>query len=126
MEGALTLVGKALNGPAMVNVILFCVAAVFGQILHGVWKWTQGDTASVLDWFLSNKKSTVAAVIVNITATITAINLLPIETMSAYACLYAGALCGLGGDTVNKGARPEWTPEQRAATAAATGAGAKP
>jgi hypothetical protein len=24
-------------------------------------------------------------------------------------------LCGLGSDTLNKGARPAWTPEQRAA-----------
>lgn len=117
METLLAAISKALSGPASVNVVLFFIAAAGGQVLHGVWKWTQGDSASVLDWFTSNKKATVAAIIVNITATIAAISLLPIETMSAYACLYAGALCGLGGDTFNKGARAEWTPEQRAAAA---------
>ena len=97
------------------NAMLFFAAAAIGQMLHGVQKWTQGEAASPLTWFTTNVKATVAAVIVNITAAVTAIQLLPIDTMAASACLYAGVLCGLGSDTFNKGARAEWTPEQRAA-----------
>lgn len=108
-------IAKALSGPAMVNVVLFFAAAALGQVLHGVLKWTQSEVSSPLAWFTTNGKATVAAVIVNIGAAVTAIQLLPIDTMTAWACVYAGILCGLGSDTVNKGARAEWTPEQRAA-----------
>ena len=119
MQSLLALITKALSGPAMVNAILFFIAAAVGQVMHGVMKWTQSEVASPVDWFTTNVKATVAAVIVNITAAVAAINLLPIETMTAYACLYAGILCGLGSDTFNKGARAAWTPEQRAAAASA-------
>jgi hypothetical protein len=119
MESLLALIAKALSGPAMVNAVLFFAAAAAGQVLHGVVKWTQSEVASPLAWFTTNGKATVAAVIVNIGAAVTAIQLLPIDTMTAWASIYAGVLCGLGSDTVNKGARAEWTPEQRAAAAPA-------
>jgi len=107
-------ISKALAGPAEVNTIMFIIAALIGQILHGVLKWTQGEANSPVGWFTSNIKATIGAFIANIGITITAIQLLPIDTMTAWASLYAGLLCGLGSDTLNKGARPAWTPEQRA------------
>lgn len=119
MEALLAAISKALSGPATVNVALFFAAAALGQVLHGVLKWTQSEVASPVDWFTTNKKATVAAIVVNIGAAVTAMQLLPIETMTAWASLYAGILCGLGSDTVNRGARAEWTPEQRAAAAPA-------
>jgi hypothetical protein len=108
---------KALAGPAEVNTILFVLAALVGQFLHGVLKWTRGEAESPLAWFTSNIKATIGAVIANIGITVAAIQLLPIDGMTAWASLYAGLLCGLGSDTLNKGARPTWTPEQRAAKA---------
>jgi hypothetical protein len=119
MDALLTSISKALSGAAQVNVVLFFTAALIGQALYGVRKWTQGEAASPVTWFTSNVKATVAAVITNIGVTTLAVSLLPIESMTAYASLFAGLLCGLGSDAVvNKGVRPDWTPEQRAAASA--------
>src|SRR4030088_2836978 len=106
---------KALEGPTGINILLFFLAAVFGQILHGVMKWTRGEAVSPAAWFTSNIKATVTAVIVNFGLTITAVQLLPIGSMTPWASLLAGVTTGLASDTVNKGARAEWTDEQRAA-----------
>ena len=111
----IAVIQKALSGPAEINTLMFVLSALIGQGLHGVLKWTQGEAESPLSWFTSNIKATIGAFIANIGITITAIQLLPIDTMTAWASLYAGLLCGLGSDTLNKGARPAWTPEQRAA-----------
>lgn len=109
---------KALSGPTEINTLLFILSALVGQIFHGVLKWTQGEASSPVSWFTSNMKATIGAVVANIGVTVTAIQLLPIDTMTAWASLYAGLLCGLGSDTLNKGVRPEWTDAQRAAATA--------
>lgn len=111
---------KALAGPTGINILLFFMAAVFGQALHGVMKWGRGEAASPAAWFTTNIKATVAAVVVNLGLVVAAVQLLPIEHMTPWASLLAGMTTGLASDTVNKGSRPEWTDAQRAvATAAA-------
>jgi len=86
---------ESVKRAAEVNTILFVLMAFVGQGLHGVLKWTQGEAESPVAWFTSNIKATIGAIIANIGITITAIQLLPIDTMTAWASLYAGLLCGL-------------------------------
>src|SRR5260221_6623184 len=109
---------KALAGPAGFNTLLFFMAAGFGQTLHGVMKWTEDEASSPASWFTTNIKATTAAVIVNLGLVVAAIQLLPIEHMTPWASLLAGMTTGLASDTINKGARPEWTDAQRAAASA--------
>jgi hypothetical protein len=107
---------KALAGPVGINILLFFLAALFGQALHGVLKWGRGEAASPAAWFTTNIKATIAALIVNFGLVVAALQLLPIEHMTPWASLLAGMTTGLASDTVNKGARPAWTSEQRAAS----------
>jgi hypothetical protein len=108
---------KALENPTGLNILLFFLAAIFGQGLHGVMKWTRGEAASPAAWFTSNIKATMAAVIANLGLSIAAVQLLPIDHMTPWASLLAGLMNGLGSDTLNNGTRPTWTQEQRAAIA---------
>lgn len=106
---------KALAGPTGMNILLFFMAAVFGQTLHGVMKWARGEAESPGAWFTTNIKATTAAIVVNLGLVVAAVQLLPIEHMTPWASLLAGMTTGLASDTVNKGSRPEWTDAQRAA-----------
>lgn len=119
MESILASIGKSLAGPATPNVILFFGAALVAQLLNGIQKWTRRETESPLSWFTTNAKATVAAVVANVGAVVAGVQLLPIETLSGWASVFAGAMCGYAIDNaVNKGARAQWTDEQRALTAA--------
>jgi hypothetical protein len=117
METLQAVLSKALGSPTGLNILLFFLAAIFGQGLHGVMKWTRGEAASPADWFTSNIKATMAAVIANLGLSIAAVQLLPIDHMTPWASLLAGLMNGLGSDTLNNGTRPTWTQEQRAAIA---------
>ncbi len=116
METMLHALGHALGQKTTVNVVLFCLAALVGQLLHGVRQWLAGETAAPFEWFTTHLRATFAALIGNIGIAVGAISLLPIDHMTAWASVFAGFLGGFSSDALlNKGKRAAWSDDRRAA-----------
>jgi hypothetical protein len=99
--------------PGVRNAVLFTAAALAGQAIHGIKKWTAGE-----EWMFANLKRTVAAVIANLTAVVAAIQL-GLDNLTLSQLLAAGVTLGLSADTlVNKGVRKPWSEDQREAKSA--------
>ena len=105
----------ALKDPSILNAAVFCVAAVGGQVLHAVKKWSDG-----YDWVFSNPRATVGALIANFTGMAAFVALGNLESIQSMAALIGfGISWGLGTDSVvNRGSQRAWTDEERAANAA--------
>lgn len=105
-----------LADPSILNGAVFCVSAVIGQILHSVKQWANGDADTFLGWLTSNPKRTVAAVIGNAGALLTALTVVGIDNMTLTQIIATGGLLGLSADSIiNRGVRPTWSNEGRAA-----------
>lgn len=104
--------GDLLKDQVVVNALIFTAAALLGQFLHAVKKWTEGEA-----WLLVNIRRTVGALIANVTAIIGfiltgALNGIP----DVYTVIFLGLTMGFSTDSaINKGQRKEWTEEERAA-----------
>ena len=100
-----------LKDQSLINALIFAVAALSGQLLHAVKKWSDGEA-----WLLANPRRTIGACIGNLTAIAGFITSGTIDGMKLAQLIFLGVFMGLSADSVlNKGARAEWTPEQRAA-----------
>lgn len=103
-----TMIQTTLADPGVRHAALFTAAALAGQAIHGVKKWTAGE-----EWMFANLKRTVAAVIANLTAVVAAIQL-GLDNLTLSQLLAAGVTLGLSADTlVNKGVRKQWSEEKR-------------
>ena len=100
---------------SLLKATVFCIAAISGQLLHAIKKWSEGYA-----WVLSNPRATVGAVIANLTGMAGFISMGTLDGISALGTVGAlGLFMGLSADSVlNKGAQKEWTDEQRAANGA--------
>jgi len=106
-------ISKALSGARRGSTRSSSADGLRGASLHGV-SSDAGEAESPVAWFTSNIKSHYREHYRPISGiTITAIQLLPIDTMTAWR-VCTRATVGLGSDTLNKGARAQWTPEERA------------
>lgn len=103
-------VQTVLKDPSILNAVVFCIAALAGQILHAVQKWTQG-----YKWVLSNPRATVGAVIANLTGMVGFIGTGALDEITGIATVIAlGLFMGLSADSVlNRGTKTVWTDEQR-------------
>lgn len=103
-----TMIQTTLADPGVRHAALFAVAALAGQTLHGVKKWTAGE-----EWMFANLKRTVAAVITNLTAVVAAIQL-GLDNLTLSQLLATGMMLGLSADALtNKGVRKPWSEEKR-------------
>lgn len=102
---------KVLQDPSVLNATVFCVAALGGQLLHAVKKWTEG-----YQWVLSNPKATVGAVIGNLAGMVGFVSTGALDEITKIATVIAlGLFMGMSADSaLNKGTKVVWTPEQRA------------
>lgn len=107
-----TTIQTVLKDPSVLNAAVFCIAAVGGQILHTVKKWTEGEA-----WVMENWKRTVGAVTGNLIGMIGFISTGVLDDMTKIASVIAlGIFMGFSADSaINKGTRTEWTPQERAA-----------
>lgn len=101
-----------LKDPSVLNSVVFCVAAVAGQILHGIKKWTEGYI-----WVTANPRATVGAVIGNLAGMAGFISTGALDDITKIATvMWLGLFMGLSADSVlNKGSQKVWTEEERAA-----------
>lgn len=101
-----------LKDPSMLNSVVFCVAAVAGQILHAIKKWTEGYV-----WVTSNPRATVGAVIGNLAGMAGFISTGALDDITKIATvMWLGVFMGLSADSVlNKGSKSIWTEEERKA-----------
>ena len=104
-----------LKNPDILAALIFCAAALFGQVLHAIKKWGDGE-----DWVLSNLRRTVGAVIGNMVGMVVFIQtgvLAPImaQPNGLFAIVLFGIYNGFSADSaLNKGTRKVLTPEERA------------
>lgn len=98
-----------LSDPTVLSSTLFCIAAVFGQVLHAVKKWAEG-----YQYTRASIKRTIAALIGNITGVIGFVSTGALEGTQVGTVIALGMFMGLSANSViNKSVRPEWTAEQR-------------
>ena len=109
---------SVLKDPSVLNAVVFCIAALGGQVLHAVKKWSDG-----YDWVFSNPRRTIGAIVANIggmagfVATPGALSGMQLGTLIAL-----GIFMGLSADSViNKSGQRPWTDEERAENAAKNG-----
>ena len=103
-----------LKDPSVLNAIVFCVAAVGGQVLHAVKKWSDG-----FDWIFANPRRTVGAIIANLTGMVGFVSTGALDNVSLGTVIALGIFMGLSADSVlNAGKQKVWTPEERATNAA--------
>ena len=119
---------RLLADPSVLHAAVFCAAAIAGQVLHALKKWSEGE-----QWLLGNLRRTVGAVIGNLTAMAGFISTGTLTDIPALGTVIAlGVFMGLSADSLlNKGAgRAGWSEaerEQRAGnSAAARGGGSAP
>lgn len=103
-----------LADPSVRNAAWFATAAVAGQTLHAVKKWAEGEA-----WVMANFRRTVGAVCGNIAGIVGFVSTGALDDMTKIGTVIAlGVFMGFSADSaLNKGARAEWTPEERAAKA---------
>lgn len=94
-----------LKDPSVLNATVFCVAALGGQILHAVKKWTEG-----YQWVLSNPKATVGAVLANMVGMVGFVSTGALDEITKIATVIAlGLFMGMSADSaINKGSRAVW------------------
>lgn len=102
---------QALKDPSILNAVVFCACAGFGQLLHAVKKWTEGYA-----WVTANPRQTVAAIIGNMTGMLGFISTGALDEITKVGTVMAlGIFMGLSADSVlNKGSKEIWTDEKRA------------
>lgn len=94
---------------SVANALLLIVGAGLGQCLFWVSRWANGE-----QWVMCNFRRTVAAMIGNITALAALLAAGTTDGMSVAAAFFSGLTLGVAADSLlNKGARKEWTDEQR-------------
>jgi len=101
---------KVLQDPSVLNAVAFASAAIIGKALHAVKKSLEGEA-----WVTANIKRTAAAVIGNMIAIVGFISTGALDSMPKIATVLAlGLFMGFSADSaLNKGARKEWTDEER-------------
>ncbi|MDA8260208.1 MAG: hypothetical protein M0Z99_32020 [Betaproteobacteria bacterium] len=105
-----------LANPDVLAALIFCIAAVIGQMLHAVKKWADGES-----WVLSNFRRTIGAVIGNMVGMVVFIQtgvLGPImaQPNGLFALILFGVTNGFTSDSaLNKGTRKVLTDDERAA-----------
>lgn len=98
--------------------IIFCLAAVVGQIMHGVKKSLDGETTCIA-WFRTGLARTLSAVVGNAGGMLMFIQTGVLGTIYQapngwWALVLFGLTNGFSADSaLNKSMRSAWTPEQR-------------
>lgn len=97
--------------PSVLSAGIFCAAALGGQLLHAVKKWTEG-----YQWVTANPRQTVGAIIGNLTGMVGFISTGALDEITKVGTLAAlGLFMGLSADSMlNKGKQDVWTEEERA------------
>jgi len=104
---------KVLQDQSVLNAVAFGSSAIFGQVLHALKKWAEGEA-----WILANARRTVGAVIANFVAIAGFISTGALDEITKIATVLAlGLFMGFSADSaLNKGgSRVVWTDEERAA-----------
>ena len=106
-----TAVQTVLKDPSVLNAVVFCIAALSGQILHAVKKWADG-----YQWVLSNPRATVGAVIGNLAGMVGFVSTGALDEITKIGTVIAlGIFMGLTADSVlNRGQQRVWTEAERA------------
>ncbi len=108
------MIQTALKNPDALAALIFCAAALGGQVLHAIKKWCDGE-----DWVLSNLRRTVGAVIGNMVGMVVFIQtgvLAPImaQQNGLFAIVLFGIYNGFSADSaLNKGTRKVLTEDER-------------
>jgi len=117
---SLPTVKQVLDNPDVAAAIIFALAAVVGQLLHGVKKSLDGDVPCV-DWFRKDLRRTFSAMLGNAVGMLLFIQtgvLGPVYQAPNgwWALILFGFMNGFSADSaLNKATRAAWTPEERAA-----------
>lgn len=107
---------KLATDPALANSVIYFVFALAGQMFYAVHQWARKEIDCVMDRFRNDPRSSVAAIIGNVTAMVGVIAMLPMDQMPLQAVVITAFLQGISADsTLNKNVRAVWTEEQRAA-----------
>ena len=95
---------------SLVNAAVFCAAAVGGQFLHAVKKWTEG-----YDWVRSNMRATIGAVLANALGIVGFVSTGALDEVTKIATVISlGLFMGFSADSaVNKGSRKVWDAEAK-------------
>jgi hypothetical protein len=104
---------KVLQDQSVLNSVAFASAAVGGQVLHALKKWSEGEA-----WIMANARRTVGAIIANFVAIAGFISTGALDEITKIATVLAlGLFMGFSADSaINKGnGRVVWTDEERAA-----------
>ena len=101
---------KVLRDPSVLNAVAFASAAIMGQVLHALKKWSEGEA-----WIMANARRTVGAIIANGVAIAGFISTGALDEITKIATVLAlGLFMGFSADSaINKGSREVWTDEQR-------------
>lgn len=103
----------------VVAAMLFCVAAGFGQVLHAVKKWADGEVDCIWDWVKSSPRRTVGAVLGNLIGMVAFIQTGILGTIYQvpngwWALILFGLMNGFTSDSaLNKSVRTVWTEAER-------------
>lgn len=110
------MIANLLKNPDVLAALIFCAAALAGQVLHGLKKWGDGE-----DWMLSNFRRTVGAMIGNIGGMAVFIQTGVLGPLMAvpngtFALILFGFMNGFTSDSaLNKGSKKIWSDDERAA-----------
>lgn len=116
-----------LHDPAILNTLIYILAAAGGQVLFAVSQWARGEIECVMDRFRHNPRATLAALIGNLTAIIGVMVALPLADMPLQAVVITAFFQGISADSLlNKNARKVWSEEERAAAGVDNAAKAVP
>ncbi len=106
---------QLLSDPALTNALLYILTAAMGQMFYAVNQWARKEIDCVMDRFRHDPRSSVAAILGNITAIIGVVAALPLSEMPVSAVIITAFFQGISADSVlNKNARKVWTDEERA------------
>lgn len=95
--------------PSVMSSTLFCISALFGQILHTVKKWAEG-----YHYTHASIKRFIAAIIGNFTGIIGFVSTGALDGMQIGTLIAFGLFMGLSANSIiNKGERTEWSYGQR-------------
>jgi len=100
-----------LSDPSILKATVFTIAAISGQSLHAVKKWSEGEA-----WVLANIKRTAGAVVTNLMGIIGFVSTGALDGITAMGTIFAlGLFMGFSADSaINKGAREQWSAAERA------------
>lgn len=113
------MIANVFSGNEATAAVIFCVSAGFGQILHAVKRWADGDVESPIAWLTTGIRRTIGAIIGNMGGMILFIQtgvLGPILAMpnGYWAVFLFGFMNGFTADSaLNKGVRSAWSEEER-------------